>query len=132
MTHRHASQSYHNAVRRAIARSGRMQREAPYAGVAELAGAQDLDAAASAEAFDRITDRLQMKSKYAPVVKLVYTMDLGSISATSRGSSPLGCTKNQQAPARGLLIQYRQAPEDGSLISCPSLPGCRLRPAALR
>ena len=45
----------------------------------ELTDAPDLDAATE-------------ESKYAPVVKLVYTMDLGSISETSRGSNPLGCT----------------------------------------
>ena len=41
---------------------------------------------------------------FAPVVKLAYTIDLGSISARSAGSSPVRRTNKSRAASAALLL----------------------------
>ena len=59
------------------------------ADMVELAYIQEFDTVISVKVFLSIITAGLPCHSYAPVVKLVYTMDLGSIPETGRGSSPL-------------------------------------------
>ncbi len=65
------------------------------ASMAELADARDFGCVTTVHLFPVSSRQVNFKSKieYAPVVKLAYTLDLGSNSVRSAGSSPVRRTK---------------------------------------
>ena len=65
----------------------------------------------------------------APVVKLVYTMDLGSIPETGRGSNPLGRTTASEQASYRLLRLFSKVRAHS--LRCSSFPN-RTRCAGLR